>query len=186
MVHLIKLLINEIILTIIVKVVWYLLRRLIPGFARFLLNFDFYHLHIRLRLKIRDMIHVVKYGFGPIRRKYRFIGVSEILRMKQDHGFDIHRFLKSMESERERLKSFFHPTRLWRKQHVTPTRLAKYGFFYMMRDDRVQCVFCGGAIQDWELGDNELEEHLKHFPLCPFIKGSKVNNVPIGRDPFGN
>ena len=49
---------------------------------------------------------------------------------------------------------------------VHPLVLAEAGFFYTGQDDRVRCAFCNGSLQDWQSGDQPVEEHAKHFPTC--------------------
>lgn len=67
----------------------------------------------------------------------------------------------------------------WPLGFVRPEDLARIGFVYLKTGDRVQCVFCLGIVTDWEPGDVPLQEHGRHFPSCPFIRGSTTNNVSI-------
>ncbi|XP_013418147.1 E3 ubiquitin-protein ligase XIAP-like [Lingula anatina] len=53
---------------------------------------------------------------------------------------------------------------------VRPSELAKVGFFYLGTSDIVKCAYCGGKIGSWSRGDDAFGEHLKHFPLCPFVQ----------------
>lgn len=63
---------------------------------------------------------------------------------------------------------------------VAATDLARAGFFYTGGTDRVQCAFCHGYLRNWVDGDTPDGEHRRHFPHCPFVCGTTVNNVPIG------
>ncbi|XP_067853233.1 E3 ubiquitin-protein ligase XIAP-like [Heptranchias perlo] len=62
---------------------------------------------------------------------------------------------------------------------VTPRELAKAGLYYTCRDDQVQCFCCGGLMKNWEPGDRAMSEHKRHFPMCSFVLGHSVGNVPI-------
>ncbi|XP_012151449.1 death-associated inhibitor of apoptosis 2 isoform X2 [Megachile rotundata] len=51
---------------------------------------------------------------------------------------------------------------------ISPEKLAKAGFYYLQREDMVECVYCGGILQKWELGDDPDKEHIINFPKCDF------------------
>lgn len=51
---------------------------------------------------------------------------------------------------------------------VLPENLAKAGFYYLQHDDEVQCIYCGGILKKWELGDDPNKKHRKYFPNCNF------------------
>ncbi|XP_041351569.1 baculoviral IAP repeat-containing protein 7-A-like [Gigantopelta aegis] len=59
-----------------------------------------------------------------------------------------------------------------------PRDLARNGFIYTRIADRVQCVFCRGILRNWTEEDNPADEHLEHFPHCPFVNGENVGNIP--------
>jgi hypothetical protein len=61
---------------------------------------------------------------------------------------------------------------------MEPRDMAKCGFFYYNEGDKVQCAFCLGILGQWEPGDDPKDEHLRHFPRCPFMLGLPVGNVP--------
>ena len=42
-----------------------------------------------------------------------------------------------------------------------------------------RCAFCDNFVGDWEEGDVPMEEHAKLFPLCGFVRGLPVGNIPI-------
>ena len=68
----------------------------------------------------------------------------------------------------ERLRSFNNPG--WPSDvPVTSEELARAGWFYVGRDDRVQCPWCGGCVFNWVPGDSALGEHRRHFPHCDFV-----------------
>src|SRR6218665_2647096 len=62
--------------------------------------------------------------------------------------------------------------------HPSPFVLAREGFFYTGVEDRVQCAFCRGCLKRWQPADYPSQEHSKHYPSCPFIRGLDVGNVP--------
>lgn len=52
--------------------------------------------------------------------------------------------------------------------------LAAAGFFYLSglfsSSDQTMCFYCGGCLKSWEPTDDPVEEHVKWFPTCKFIK----------------
>lgn len=52
--------------------------------------------------------------------------------------------------------------------------LAAAGFFYLSGlfapSDQTMCFYCGGCLKNWESKDDPVEEHVKWFPTCKFIK----------------
>jgi len=62
---------------------------------------------------------------------------------------------------------------------VTPSALAKAGFFYKGPRDRVQCAFCRQHLRNWVPGDDPMSEHRRHMPNCPFVNGVAHGNVRI-------
>ncbi|GLG97781.1 Death-associated inhibitor of apoptosis 2 [Gryllus bimaculatus] len=90
----------------------------------------------------------------------------------------------SYRSEAVRLQSFA----TWPKSHiVSPSLLAKSGFFYLLDGDWVQCAFCSGKVHGWEHGDNPDAEHRRHFPCCPshhIVASESVpfNNIAVSHD----
>ncbi|KAI8515095.1 Iap2p [Branchiostoma belcheri] len=61
---------------------------------------------------------------------------------------------------------------------VRPAELARAGFYSLRDGDRVRCFVCYRVLRQWCAGDDPLEEHRKHYPDCPFVKGEDVGNVP--------
>ena len=61
---------------------------------------------------------------------------------------------------------------------VQPVQLARQGFFFTGSLDRVQCAFCRGYLRNWMDGDIPAEEHRKHYPDCPFVRGLGAANTP--------
>ncbi|KAG1647687.1 Baculoviral IAP repeat-containing protein 7-B [Nymphon striatum] len=84
---------------------------------------------------------------------------------------NVNRFHK----ESERLKTFENG---WTST-VDPSKLAQAGFYNMFTMDKVQCAFCYGIVGNWEEQDDPLTEHVRHFPLCPFLLRIDTLNVPI-------
>ncbi|XP_046545605.1 LOW QUALITY PROTEIN: baculoviral IAP repeat-containing protein 7-like [Haliotis rubra] len=81
-----------------------------------------------------------------------------------------------MKEETNRFSSF---DANWPRQNTPdPRDLARAGFYFTGTVDRVQCVFCRGILRNWDEDDVPMEEHRRHFPMCPFVMGLNVGNVP--------
>ncbi|XP_001499925.1 baculoviral IAP repeat-containing protein 3 [Equus przewalskii] len=72
----------------------------------------------------------------------------------------------AMNTEKARLLTF----QMWPLTFLSPTDLAKAGFYYIGPGDRVACFACGGKLSNWEPKDDAMSEHLRHFPNCPFVE----------------
>ncbi|CAF3993351.1 unnamed protein product [Rotaria sordida] len=48
--------------------------------------------------------------------------------------------------------------------------LVRAGFFYTGSKTIVICFYCNGSLQNWGSKDNPLIEHVRWFPLCPYVK----------------
>jgi len=82
-------------------------------------------------------------------------------------------------TEQARLRSFsFWPPALPQK----PQELADAGFFYTGRSDQVKCFYCDGGLESWEPSDSPLQEHLKWFGDCAFVKMKIGNDVGVSRE----
>ncbi|XP_065350861.1 death-associated inhibitor of apoptosis 2-like [Cloeon dipterum] len=68
--------------------------------------------------------------------------------------------------------------------HVEPLDLARSGFYYIGKDDKVRCAFCNLEVNGWEEGDTADGEHKRWNPNCPFLKGASLLNVKIGNEPI--
>lgn len=73
-----------------------------------------------------------------------------------------------MYTEEARLRSFTN----WPVTFLSPSDLAKAGFYYVGPGDKVACFACDGKLNNWEPNDKALEEHRKHFPDCSFVSAS--------------
>ncbi|CAB3387117.1 Hypothetical predicted protein [Cloeon dipterum] len=63
--------------------------------------------------------------------------------------------------------------------------LAKSGFYYFGKEDKVRCDFCNLGLHQWKEQEKPDEEHLRWNPKCPFmLKDINVtaNNIPIGSE----
>jgi len=78
-------------------------------------------------------------------------------------------------SEADRLASFVN----WTVSFISPADLAKAGFYSLNNLDSCKCAFCHNCVGDWVEGDQPMEEHIALFPLCPFVQGRDVGNIPI-------
>lgn len=77
--------------------------------------------------------------------------------------------------EKDRIISFDN----WPLDFISEIVLAKTGFFYLGKDDRVQCQFCKVILCDWEKGDDEVREHIKWSPYCALLRRQYTSNVPL-------
>uniref|UniRef100_A0A8C8SWB5 RING-type E3 ubiquitin transferase n=1 Tax=Pelusios castaneus TaxID=367368 RepID=A0A8C8SWB5_9SAUR len=80
----------------------------------------------------------------------------------------------SMSTEDARLYSF----QAWPLTFLSPTDLAKAGFYYTGPADKVACFTCGGQLSNWEPKDNAMSEHRRHFPNCTFVE-NQTRDQPI-------
>ena len=53
---------------------------------------------------------------------------------------------------------------------IKPKDLAECGLFYSGEQDKVQCAYCRGYLKWWEPNDIAIDEHIKHFPKCAFVR----------------
>jgi len=81
-------------------------------------------------------------------------------------------------SEADRLASFSN----WSVSFISPGDLARAGFFSLDSLDSCKCAFCHNCVGDWVEGDQPMLEHANLFPLCPFVLGREVGNIPLGQD----
>ncbi|XP_012585345.1 PREDICTED: baculoviral IAP repeat-containing protein 2 isoform X1 [Condylura cristata] len=61
---------------------------------------------------------------------------------------------------------------MWPLTFLSPSELARAGFYYLGPGDRVACFACGGTLSNWEPKDDAMSEHRRHFPNCPFLENS--------------
>ncbi|XP_072259072.1 baculoviral IAP repeat-containing protein 2 [Pyxicephalus adspersus] len=73
-----------------------------------------------------------------------------------------------MYTEEARLRTFTN----WPVTFLSPSDLAKAGFYYVGPGDKVACFACDGKLNNWEPNDNALAEHRRHFPDCSFVSAS--------------
>lgn len=73
-----------------------------------------------------------------------------------------------MYTEEARLRTFTN----WPVTFLSPSDLAKAGFYYIGPGDKVACFACDGKLNNWEPNDNALAEHRRHFPDCSFVSAS--------------
>ncbi|XP_023565271.1 baculoviral IAP repeat-containing protein 3 isoform X2 [Octodon degus] len=78
----------------------------------------------------------------------------------------------TMSTEKARLLTY----QMWPLTFLSPTDLAKAGFYYIGPGDRVACFACGGKLSNWEPKDDAMSEHRRHFPNCPFL-GNQLQNT---------
>jgi len=80
--------------------------------------------------------------------------------------------------ESVRLDSFVN----WSVPFISPSDLAKAGFYSLDNGstDGCKCAFCHNCVGDWVEGDDPMTEHRALFPLCRFVQGHEVGNIPSG------
>ena len=65
---------------------------------------------------------------------------------------------------------------------ATPDKLSKAGFYYVGPADRVKCAYCGGKLKRWRPKDVAVEEHVKHFPDCSFVKNIEEQTALLAKN----
>ena len=60
---------------------------------------------------------------------------------------------------------------------VTPLALSHAGFYYLNRDDWVECAFCLVRLHNWKQGDQPSIEHQRHSPHCSLIKDQRFKCI---------
>ncbi|OWF41341.1 uncharacterized protein LOC110462612 [Mizuhopecten yessoensis] len=83
---------------------------------------------------------------------------------------------ESMKFEWARFKSFWS---FPMSCPISPTVLAKYGFYYTGNEDKVCCFCCGVIHGDWQKGQSVYAMHYQISRRCRFMRGENVGNVPI-------
>lgn len=71
---------------------------------------------------------------------------------------------------KERLRSF---DLSWHKCYIDTLELAKAGFFFFAKPDRVQCFSCHLILGDWCITDNPWFEHAFWNSKCQHVKDKK-------------
>ncbi|XP_014776964.1 baculoviral IAP repeat-containing protein 7 [Octopus bimaculoides] len=57
-----------------------------------------------------------------------------------------------------------------RSTPVTPTDLAKSGFYYLGYGDAVKCAYCSVQLRNWKENDNVQDEHTRFSSKCPNLE----------------
>lgn len=65
----------------------------------------------------------------------------------------------------------------WPCTFITPHQMAKAGFFYTNKKDRVKCMFCSKELDLWEPNDDPVIEHKQASPRCPFFIKSQAYDI---------
>ncbi|RWR99775.1 inhibitor of apoptosis protein 2-like protein, partial [Leptotrombidium deliense] len=77
---------------------------------------------------------------------------------------------------------------------ISTDQLSRAGFYYTGIGDIVRCFACHGILYNWEVGDDPIMEHKKHFKHCKFIakienyddvSDSSSSHATFGRDVTG-
>ncbi|UJZ89032.1 iap-3 [Erannis ankeraria nucleopolyhedrovirus] len=75
-----------------------------------------------------------------------------------------------MMDENERLKTFKN----WPVSFLSPIDMAKWGFYYLNKNDEVRCAYCKIQIMKWQSDENPESEHRRYAPQCPLINLDNV------------
>lgn len=81
--------------------------------------------------------------------------------------------------EQVRLSSF----RGWLVDFISPSELAKNGFYYLKHRDMVKCFSCGLKLCEWDKDDSVQVEH-ERFSYCKINRNLEKRNVPLGANPL--
>lgn len=81
-----------------------------------------------------------------------------------------------MKSVQERLKSYAFT---WPLPCINIRNLADAGFFYLGSEDKVQCPFCKGIVNNWEVDDDPFKVHAQHFPQCEYLLCDIFSNASL-------
>jgi len=57
--------------------------------------------------------------------------------------------------------------------NVSPALLAKVGFSYTGKGDKVRCDVCQLEIDSWKPGMDPKQEHMERSSQCPFVLGQR-------------
>lgn len=94
----------------------------------------------------------------------------------------IYRLFEYMKRESNRLISY-QACPKWSTKGVSPVELARAGFFYSLRGDKVICAFCRGCLDGWKPEDDPFYRHTITFLFCPYVTGVDIGNEPIRDHP---
>ena len=71
---------------------------------------------------------------------------------------------------------------MWKNNFVSIDALAQAGFIYRGPYDKVECIFCKGSIQRWDVGDDDDEDpatlHDYAFPYCSNASPTLARPIP--------
>lgn len=63
---------------------------------------------------------------------------------------------------------------------VSPSRIAKAGFYYTGQGQVVQCFLCNTTVSEWNFADQAIALHRLSNPDCPFVLNPLATcNVPL-------
>ncbi len=80
--------------------------------------------------------------------------------------------MKSFETLENRKKSYFENG--WDESYpVSVDELSEAGFYYMGREDYVDCFQCSICLGDWIEGNDPWIGHARYSPDCEFLKLNK-------------
>ena len=111
--------------------------------------------------------------------------LKELARMTPDAFMDyVHKKLtpsqiyELMSDEWQRRKSFMGKWPHKERESLSAKKMAQAGFYYLNKEDSVQCPFCRGILNKWKKDDVPIREHASAFGYCKFPKGFDCGNRP--------
>ena len=51
-----------------------------------------------------------------------------------------------------------------------------------LQQQQVKCAYCGGKLKRWQPRDVAVEEHVKHFPDCTFVKNIEEQTAVLAKN----
>lgn len=98
-------------------------------------------------------------------------------------AFNEPQWLKTMRSEKERLKTFSLFGKWPFLGDLSAETMAKNGFYYLQFADTVQCFACQAIIANWRVGHIIMDVHANAVPFCPMVLQRCPINVPLNEEP---
>jgi len=79
-----------------------------------------------------------------------------------------------MRTVGKRAETFQSPFWLKEKLLASPRELASARFYYLGKENKVWCWYCGEGLENWKKYDTPWYQHAKWFSRCEFLRTSKT------------
>lgn len=89
-----------------------------------------------------------------------------------------------MKAEFYRVRSFRGKGNVWPHEELRPAEFARSGLYFSGIGDKIFCAFCPCTLSDWETGHVPSDRHHQANPVCPYLKGENVGNIPLALPNF--